>query len=138
MLSGKTLLVTPSLTCAFAANLPPYIISFPMTSFHLTLQLSWWSNGDLFRRSWVRTPPGSEIFSLSPCEPISFLGLLLSRYYSGYLFEHFNLPHLNHSICLIALSGKTLLVTPSLTCAFAANLPSYVISFPMTSSYLAL
>ena len=34
---------------------------------------------------------GSEIFSPSPCGPISFLGLTLRRYYLGYLLEHFNL-----------------------------------------------
>ena len=38
----------------------------------------------------------SEIFSLSPCGPISFLGLILRRYYLRYLLEHFKLPHLNH------------------------------------------
>ena len=41
-----------------------------------------------------------RIFSLSPCGPISFLGLTLSRYYLGYLLEHFNLPHLNLYIYL--------------------------------------
>ena len=38
----------------------------------------------------------SEIFSLSPCGPISLLGLMLRRYYLRYLLEHFKLPHLNH------------------------------------------
>ena len=38
----------------------------------------------------------SEIFSLSPCGPISFLELSLRRCYVVYLLEHFNLPHLNH------------------------------------------
>ena len=47
-------------------------------------------------------------FFVFPCGPISFLGLTLRRY------EHFSLPHLNHYICLIVLSGQTLLVTPSL------------------------
>ena len=28
------------------------------------------------------------------CEPISFLGPTLRRYYLGHLLEHFNLPHL--------------------------------------------
>ena len=36
-----------------------------------------------------------QIFSLSSCGPISFLGLTLRRYYLGYLFEQFNLSHLN-------------------------------------------
>ena len=38
----------------------------------------------------------------------------------GIFIQHFNLPHLNHYICLILLSGQSLLVTPSLTCSFAA------------------
>ena len=74
-----------------------------MTHSHLALysmQLSWKSNGDLFQRLWVQTPPGSEIFSLSPHGPISFLGLTLRRYYLGYLLEHFNLSHLNHRLCI--------------------------------------
>ena len=51
------------------------------------------AKGDLFRKSWVRTSPGSEIFSLSPGGPTSFLGLTLRRL--GYsLLEHFNLSHL--------------------------------------------
>ena len=37
------------------------------------------------RRSWVQIPLGSEIFFLSPCGPISFLGLSLRRYHLGYL-----------------------------------------------------
>ena len=45
---------------------------------------------------------GQRFFSLSLFGPISFLGLSLRRYY------------LNHNICLIVLSGQTLLVTPSL------------------------
>ena len=28
------------------------------------LWISWWSNGDLFQRSWVRFPPRSETFLL--------------------------------------------------------------------------
>ena len=52
---------------------------------------------------------------------ISFLGKSLRRCYLGYLLEHFNLLHLNHYTCLIVLSGQTLLVTPSITCSFAAN-----------------
>ena len=32
----------------------------------------------LFRRSSVRVPSGSGIFSLFPCGPVSFLGLSLS------------------------------------------------------------
>ena len=66
------------------------------------------------RRSCVRMPPESEIFALSPYEPISFLGLSLRRYYLGYSLEHFNLPQLYHYICLTVLSGQALLVTPSL------------------------
>ena len=57
---------------------------------------------------WVRTPPGSDIFSLSPCGPISLLGLSLRRYYLGYLLEHFNLPHLNHCRYSIGLIKKGL------------------------------
>ena len=68
----------------------------------------------------------SKIFSLSPCGPISFLGLTLSRNYLE-LLEHFNLTQLNLNICLIVLSGQTLLVTPSLTYSFAAN---YHLNFP--------
>ena len=45
--------------------------------------------------------------ALSPCGPISFLGLTLRRYYLGYLLEHFNLSHLNHYICLSLLGGQT-------------------------------
>ena len=37
------------------------------------------------------------------------------------IVQHLNLPHLNHYICLLVLSGQTLLVTPSLTCSLAAN-----------------
>ena len=37
-------------------------------------------------------------FSLSPCGPISLLGLSLRRYYLGYLLEHLNLPDLHHCI----------------------------------------
>ena len=59
---------------------------------------------DLFRRSWVRIPPGSEIFPLSPCGPISLLGLSLRRYYLGYLSEHFQLPHLNHYLLVIKVN----------------------------------
>ena len=43
----------------------------------------------------------NPIFSLSPCGPITFLGLSLIRYYLGYLIENFNLPHLNHFICCL-------------------------------------
>ena len=50
-----------------------------------------------FMRSWVRIPLGSEI-SLSPCGPISFLGLSLRRYYLGYLLEYFNLRILKTTI----------------------------------------
>ena len=55
-------------------------------------------------------------FSLSPCEPISCLGQSLRRYYFGMFIQHFNIPELNHYICLIVLSGQTLLVIPSLVC----------------------
>ena len=48
----------------------------------------------------IDSPPGTEIFSLSPCGPISFPGLTLRRYSLGYLSEYFNLPHLNHLVCL--------------------------------------
>ena len=49
------------------------------------------SGGHGFEPNW------GQIFFLkiSPCGPISFLGLMLRRYYLGYLLEHFNLPHLN-------------------------------------------
>ena len=72
------------------------------------------SNWVGLRRSCVRMPPESDIFALSPCEPISILGLSLRRYYLGYSLEYFNLPQLYHYICLTVLSGQTLLVTPSL------------------------
>ena len=41
---------------------------------------------------------GQRFFSLSPCGPISYLGLTLSRNYLG-LLEHFNLPLLTLNIC---------------------------------------
>ena len=43
-------------------------------------------------------PTGAREFSHSPYGPISFVGLMLRRYYLGYLLEHFNIPHLNHFI----------------------------------------
>ena len=39
------------------------------------------------RSSLARTPPGLEIFSLTTCEPISFLGLSSRRDYLGYLYN---------------------------------------------------
>ena len=70
-------------------------------------------NGDLFRRSWVRTsPPGSEVFSLSSCG-LSFRAIAHKVSFALLIFVLlFN----------IVLSGQTFLVTPSLTCSFAANL----------------
>ena len=55
----------------------------------------------MFCKLWVRTPPGSEIFSLSPCGPINFLSRANAQKVNvctvfGYLLEeHFNLSHLN-------------------------------------------
>ena len=46
------------------------------------------------RRLLVIIPPGLEIFSLSLCGPITFLGLTLRRDYLGYLLQHFNISHL--------------------------------------------
>ena len=40
---------------------------------------------------------GQRVFSLSPCWPISFLGLMLRRYLIfGISVQHFNSPNLNH------------------------------------------
>ena len=50
---------------------------------------------------------GQRFFSLSPCGPISFLGLTIRRYYLGYILEHFNLSHLNVYIFL-TLEGISL------------------------------
>ena len=50
---------------------------------------------------WVRTPLRSEIFSLSLCGSISFLGLTLGRYYMRYLLEHFNLSHFKKPIYML-------------------------------------
>ena len=86
-------LVTPSLTCSFAVN---YHLNFPRpVPTGLVAQLV--EQRDLFRRSWVRTPTGSEIFSLSPCGPISFLGLTLRRYW---VFLHWSLNFAELSLSL--------------------------------------
>ena len=53
-----------------------------------------------------------DFFSVSVLTHFLSIGLLLRSYYLGYLEDHFNLPHLNHYICLVVLSGQTLQVTP--------------------------
>ena len=61
------------------------------------------AKGDLFQRSQVRTPPGSEIFSLSLYGPILFLGLMLKKYYLGIFIR----------ALFIVLRGQALPVTPA-------------------------
>ena len=119
MISGQSLLVTPSLTCSFAANNhlnhPRPALIWPCSSVgRATVH-------GLFRRSWVRTLPGSEIVSLSPCGPISILGLMLGMYYLGYLLEHFKLSPLNlytsiyNSNSVYTQPARNVSYTPNLT-----------------------
>ena len=70
---------------------------------------------NLFRRSWVRIPPWSEICSLSPSGLIFFQGYCITQKVSIWIvIEHLNLPHLSHYIRLLVLSGQTLPITPDL------------------------
>ena len=102
----------PNFSCSFAAN---YHLNFPRPA-------PIWPCISVGRATVIcsrgrrfESRQGQRFFLFTPCEPISFLGLPLRRYYLGYLLEHFNLPNLNHYICLIVISGQTLQVT-SFTC----------------------
>ena len=82
-------------------------------------------------------PPGSEIFALFPCGPISFLVLLLRRYYFiGIFTQHFNVPHLNHCINNLTIFKMTLffygtVCTQSCTCKSLQTMTFiYIVSDP--------
>ena len=85
MLSGQTLLVTPSLTCSSAAN---YHLNFPRPA------PIWPCSSVGEQRRSVPEVVGSnpttvrDFFSFSHVGPISFVGLSLRlRYYFGYLYS---------------------------------------------------
>ena len=81
VLSGQALLVTPSLMCSFAAN---YHLNFPRPA-------PIWPCSSIGRATvscsggrGFESLRGQRFLSHSPCWPISFLGLLLRRYYLGF------------------------------------------------------
>ena len=84
MLSGQTLLVTPSLTCLLAAN---YHLKYPRPA------PTWPCSSDGEQPRSVREvvgsaiPPRLQMFSLSPCGLISFKGLSLRRCRLGYFYS---------------------------------------------------